>query len=276
VNGAEGRLAATFDGGRRAVRPRSSLLSRGPRRRPRPPRRDRSVLTRAGDRPGDGPADRSVGGARVLNPCRRDRRAACVSCAAEPRSLSLRGATAFHWLDSEQRVRKAAQALRDGGSLPIVTTHHVAGGDASFFEHSQACYERWDPATTPGFSFPSADDVPMGAAEIEDEASFARPQIRRYEAEIEYTTASYLDPASDVLESLGPPCRRAQGVAGMHRQPHGERLRWAHPQAVPVAAPRCHEGGRAMTGGTTSAGRDVQHRRLGGKPKALAQQADLL
>jgi SAM-dependent methyltransferase len=101
-------------------------------------------------------------------------------------------ATAFHWLDSELRVPKAAQALRDGGSLAIVSTHHVAGDDSSFFEQSQTCYERWDPATTPGFTFPAASEVPTGAQEIEAGGLFAPPRVRRYEEEAEYTTTSYL------------------------------------------------------------------------------------
>ena len=39
-------------------------------------------------------------------------------------------ATAWHWLDPAVRVAKAAAALRPGGTLATVATHHVAGGDA--------------------------------------------------------------------------------------------------------------------------------------------------
>src|ERR687885_2663713 len=42
-------------------------------------------------------------------------------------------ATAFHWIDPAVRVTKAARALRRGGALAPIATHHIAGGDAAFF-----------------------------------------------------------------------------------------------------------------------------------------------
>ena len=56
-------------------------------------------------------------------------------------------ATAFHWIDPAVRIDKVADALRPGGSLATITTHHVAGGDESFFAYAQSCYVRWDPDT---------------------------------------------------------------------------------------------------------------------------------
>jgi SAM-dependent methyltransferase len=56
----------------------------------------------------------------------------------EPFDLVL-AATAFHWIDPNVRVVKAAVALRPGGVLATVTTHHIAGGDESFFAQAQAC-----------------------------------------------------------------------------------------------------------------------------------------
>jgi hypothetical protein len=38
------------------------------------------------------------------------------------------------------RVAKAAQALRPGGALATIATHHVAGGTEEFFVGAQACY----------------------------------------------------------------------------------------------------------------------------------------
>ena len=67
----------------------------------------------------------------------------------EPFDLVL-AATAFHWIDPGVRVVKVADALRPGGVLATVTTHHIAGGDEPFFAQAQACYERWDPGTPPG------------------------------------------------------------------------------------------------------------------------------
>ncbi|GGU89831.1 hypothetical protein GCM10010211_65460 [Streptomyces albospinus] len=45
---------------------------------------------------------------------------------------------------------KAADALRPGGALAVVATRHVAGGSEEFFVEVQDCYERFDPATSPG------------------------------------------------------------------------------------------------------------------------------
>ena len=49
-------------------------------------------------------------------------------------------ATAWHWLDPAVRLRKIEGALRPGGALTVISTHHVAGGDADFFEDVQYCY----------------------------------------------------------------------------------------------------------------------------------------
>ena len=45
----------------------------------------------------------------------------------EPFDLVL-AATSFHWIDPAVRAVKAAAALRPGGALAVVSTHHVAGG----------------------------------------------------------------------------------------------------------------------------------------------------
>jgi hypothetical protein len=66
------------------------------------------------------------------------------------------------------RVVKAADALRPGGALATVTTHHVAGGDQSFFAEVQDCYVRWDPETpTAGGPPGAAADVPSSGEELD-------------------------------------------------------------------------------------------------------------
>jgi len=110
----------------------------------------------------------------------------------EPFDLVL-SATAFHWLDPDVRVTKSADALRPGGALAVISTHHVAGGDEAFFAEIQACYERWDPNTAPGFRSPRAADVPDGGAEIEQSGRFGPVTVRRYEWELTYPTSAYLD-----------------------------------------------------------------------------------
>lgn len=110
----------------------------------------------------------------------------------EPFDLVL-SATAFHWLDPEIRVTKAADGLRPGGALAIVSTHHVAGGTNSFFVDSQRCYEQFDPGTPPGLRLPAADHVPQDSAELDLSGRFGPVKFRRYQWEQIYTTAEYLD-----------------------------------------------------------------------------------
>jgi len=100
-------------------------------------------------------------------------------------------ATAFHWLDPAVRVSRAAGALRPGGALAVVSTHHVAGGSERFFADAQGCYERWDPRTPAGVRLRPGEDVPhedLGAGDL-----FGHPAYRRYEREIVYSAAGYRD-----------------------------------------------------------------------------------
>ena len=69
-------------------------------------------------------------------------------------------ATAFHGIDPAVRIDKVADALRPGGSLATITTHHVAGGDESFFADAQSCYVRWDPDTPTALTLKSTTGIP--------------------------------------------------------------------------------------------------------------------
>jgi SAM-dependent methyltransferase len=112
---------------------------------------------------------------------------------AEPFDLVL-AATAFHWVDPAVRVDKAADALRPGGTLATVATHHVAGGDESFFAAAQACYERWDPDTPPGgAALEPAADIPSSSDELDRSRRFGPASFRRHEWEQAYTTTGYVD-----------------------------------------------------------------------------------
>lgn len=102
-------------------------------------------------------------------------------------------ATAFHWLDPAVRVTKSADALRDGGALAVIETHHVDGGTADFFVEVQQCYERFDPDTEPGHRLPPAARIPAQLPEVAASARFGPLVFRRYEWEASYSTAGYLD-----------------------------------------------------------------------------------
>lgn len=101
-------------------------------------------------------------------------------------------ASAFHWLDAKVAVNKVAAALRPGGSLAVIGTHHIDGGTTPFFIDAQVCYERWTKAP-PGFRLPAAADVPREeGAEVLRRDAFDPAVFRRYEWEREYSTADYV------------------------------------------------------------------------------------
>ncbi|WP_128818273.1 class I SAM-dependent methyltransferase [Streptomyces sp. S063] len=113
---------------------------------------------------------------------------------AEPFDVVL-AATAFHWIDPAERVPRAADALRPGGALAVVRSQHVMGGTEEFFVEVQRCYERFDPATPPGLRPPAAGEVDNAdhAEEVARSGRFGRTVFRRYERDLTYTTAEYLD-----------------------------------------------------------------------------------
>ena len=101
-------------------------------------------------------------------------------------------ATAYHWLDPAVRVGRIAAALRPGGTLAVVETHHIEGGDVGFFVDVQRCYERWDPATPPDLRLPAPEQIPR-LADTDHSGLFEPAVFRRYEWDQPYTTAGYLD-----------------------------------------------------------------------------------
>lgn len=102
-------------------------------------------------------------------------------------------ASAFHWVDPAVRVSKSADALRPGGLLATIATHHIAGGSVDFFAEVQDCYQRFDPATPPGLRLRAARDIPQDDAELTASGRFEPPTFCRYEWELPYSTESYLD-----------------------------------------------------------------------------------
>jgi SAM-dependent methyltransferase len=123
-------------------------------------------------------------------------------------------ATAFHWLDPAVRVTKSADALRPGGALATVTTHHVAGGSEAFFAEVQECYEHFDPATPPGLRLRPAADIPRDSDEIDRSGRFGPAVFRRYERELTYTTRQYLDVLLTYSGHRALPADAREGLLG--------------------------------------------------------------
>lgn len=142
---------------------------------------------------------------------------------AEPFDLVL-AATSFHWIDPAVRVARSAAALRPGGTLATVATHHVAGGTEDFFTEVQRCYERFDPTTPPGLRLTPAADIPHDSQEAPSRTVdqrttalpgadlFEPPVFHRYERDLTYSTAAYLDLLQTYSGTLALPPKARSGL----------------------------------------------------------------
>ena len=101
--------------------------------------------------------------------------------------------TSWHWLVARVRAAKVAAALRPGGHLATVSTLHVRGGTADFFDDAQDCYLRWDPDVTQPEWLPAFESVPPGRDEIDDDDRFEPARRLRHVQDVRYPTQSYLD-----------------------------------------------------------------------------------
>lgn len=111
---------------------------------------------------------------------------------AEPFDLVL-AATSWHWLDRTTRSARVATALRPGGSFATIGTAHVAGGTTAFFAETQPIYEQWDPATPPGVRLQPSSEIALQSDDVEESGLFEPSRNRRYEVDIGYSRAEYLD-----------------------------------------------------------------------------------
>ncbi|MFJ8822361.1 class I SAM-dependent methyltransferase [Streptomyces sp. NPDC102467] len=137
-------------------------------------------------------------------------------------------ATSWHWIAPEIRVAKAVAALRPGGSIATVSTHHIKGGTEAFFAASQRCYEHFDPTTPPGITLQPASHVPKDEAELTASGRFEPAVFRRYEWDATYTTRQYLDLLSTYSghRDLDPAARAGlyDSLAGLVDGRHGGRI----------------------------------------------------
>jgi SAM-dependent methyltransferase len=135
-------------------------------------------------------------------------------------------ATAWHWVDPGVRVAKAAEALRPGGTVAIISTEHVKGGTLEFFAAMQPIYEHFDPSTPPGLTLRESDDIPYDSTEFA--GVFGPVTVRRYHLDVEYSTREYLDLLSTYSGHIALPddARRGLfgGLADLIDNRHGGRI----------------------------------------------------
>ena len=146
-------------------------------------------------------------------------------------------ATAFHWLDPSVRVTRAADALRPGGVLATIATHHIDGGDAQFFIDGQDCYRRWPGSSS--FRMSKAAEIPRDSDELERSGQFEPGIYRRYEWEHAYSSNEYTDLLSTYSDhrALGE-SRRQQLLGCLARlidERYGGRIRKRYLNELRVA-----------------------------------------
>ncbi|NAZ76749.1 methyltransferase domain-containing protein [Kineococcus sp. T13] len=102
-------------------------------------------------------------------------------------------ATSWHWLDQRTAFSRAADLLRPGGSLAIVTTEHVAPPDGDdFFRVVQRCYDEvgmgdGGDGPVPPEQVPAPDVAAMLAS-----GRFGQPVVHRHVTSREHTAEEYL------------------------------------------------------------------------------------
>ncbi len=118
-------------------------------------------------------------------------------------------ATAWHWLDPGTRLAKVVRALRPGGTVGIVWTHHVAGGTAEFFTAAQECYQRFDPETFEDSPLPDESLLPAFTGEFRKSPLVTDVESHRFGVDLTYTTEVYLELLQTYSTTIRlPPDRR--------------------------------------------------------------------
>lgn len=123
-------------------------------------------------------------------------------------------ATAWHWLDPATRLDKAVSALRPGGTVAVVWTHHVAGGTEEFFTRAQDCYERWGSETSgDGPPAPASSLAPF-TGELEDSPAVTDVESHRFPVDLTYSTEAYLDLLRTYSTTIRLPAEQRAGLLG--------------------------------------------------------------
>jgi SAM-dependent methyltransferase len=127
-------------------------------------------------------------------------------------------AASYHWLDRATRLDRTADALRDDGTLAVVTTRHVDGGTSEFFALVRRCYQRWDPDTPPRPRPPAADELQSDTAEFEASPRYGLVTVDRFTQDVAYTAASYLDLLRTYADHRLMPPAALSGLLGCVRE----------------------------------------------------------
>ncbi len=90
----------------------------------------------------------------------------------------------------------------------------VAGGSEEFFVEVQDCYERFDPATPPGLRLSVAADIETSdhTDGVARSGRYGPVVFRRYEWDLTYTTAEYLEVLRTYSGHRGLPPRAREGL----------------------------------------------------------------
>lgn len=102
-------------------------------------------------------------------------------------------ATAWHWIDPDQRYQLTARLLGPGGHLAFWGASHVTpeGGDP-FFLSIHDVYDEIGEGMPDGWVSPTPETLPDSRAEIEASGLFEDVAVRRFDWEITYTANSYI------------------------------------------------------------------------------------
>ncbi|MDE3189584.1 MAG: class I SAM-dependent methyltransferase [Acidobacteriota bacterium] len=128
--------------------------------------------------------------------------------------------TAYHWIQRDLRYVKAAEMLRDGGTIAVAMIHHVLPPGADpFFLEAQADYA----AVGRGGNPPGPPEaVEAFGEEMAASGFFELVAERRYQWDVEYTADEYVALIGTYSENIAMPERTRRELFDRLRARIGE------------------------------------------------------
>jgi len=135
-------------------------------------------------------------------------------------------ATAFHWIEDEDKFLKAARLLKPEGWLAIIHTEHVSDDNGDeFYQASQSIYSKYWPSNTAPLSPPSMDQL---RAPYIDEQLFELKSFTVFPETLVYSAAEYAGLLSTYSPTIALPPDKRQGfladIASLITERFGNRL----------------------------------------------------